>query len=370
MLNAISLSEKPLSPLIRKIRSINELTQASFAKLFNPPVTQSTVARWENGEQTPDKVHFPKIAYFIDLTLEDLETLVQSSQIDLTNLRIKKKVFSPNKKHLKVFRRGVSAWNKWRNKNPNVIPELTGIKLTAEDLDGVNLREADLRTVTFENVNLNNSLLENANLEGSKLKHVSFILANLRGANFNNTKIIESNFNESNCNKAVFENAFICNCSVDGASFWKCNFKEAESESFSISKKTMEDEPDRLLILNNTELLRQAIAEGESRIVRELLTHALIDNDIKREIYDLKDILRDGCLGYNHLSYKEVIDFFSAEFEVRKQYFDTSQEEMDSLIVQMLKLPPFPGATRVFIKGKLSSGYKEEARMGNLEGSD
>jgi DNA-binding transcriptional regulator YiaG len=339
MLNAISPSEKTLAPLIRRIRSVNELTQYSFGKLFDPPVTQSTIARWENGEQNPDKVHFLKIAYFVDLTLKDIERVVQNPQTNLTNWEIKKKVFSPNKKHLKVLRRGVTAWNKWRDKNPDVIPELTGIELNDEDLDRINLTKADLRSVKFENVNLNGSLLENANLEGSKLKHVSFILANLRSTNFSSTEIIKSNFNESNCNRAVFDHAFIYNCSVEGASFWECNFNETKSKNISTPKKTIKNESDELSKLNNVEFLYQAIKESQPHIIRELLTQILIDDDIQREKCCLKDVLRNGIIGYNHLSYYDLIYKFSAQLDVREKYFDIPPKEMDSLIIQILDLP-------------------------------
>lgn len=279
-------TDKPLAKLVKIIRSVNELTQASLGKLFDPPVTQSTIARWENGEQMPDKIHFPKIAYFLDLTLEDLERLIQNPQLNLTKWEVKKKALSPNKKHHKVFRRGVAAWNKWRDKNPDVVPELTGLELNNEDLDGINLSKADLRGVKFQGVSLNSSLLENANLEGSDVKHtfflsanlnnanlnnanlkyvkfnssqlikssfckttlshISFVFANLNDANFSNTKIIQSQFNEANCNRVVFDNAYICNCSVYGASFWECSFKETESENISISKEEKLDQVDQV----------------------------------------------------------------------------------------------------------------------------
>ncbi|MGL5835834.1 MAG: helix-turn-helix domain-containing protein, partial [Waterburya sp.] len=54
-------SNKSLGELIKKIRTTNNLTQTDFGKQFEPSVTQSTVARWENGIQTPDRTHFPKI---------------------------------------------------------------------------------------------------------------------------------------------------------------------------------------------------------------------------------------------------------------------------------------------------------------------
>lgn len=49
------LSMTSLPQLIKNVRKRSSLTQANFGQLFNPPVAQPTVARWEKGEQVPVK---------------------------------------------------------------------------------------------------------------------------------------------------------------------------------------------------------------------------------------------------------------------------------------------------------------------------
>lgn len=359
------LTDKPLAKLIKIIRNVNELTQASLGKLFEPPVTQSTIARWENGEQMPDKVHFPKIAYFLDLTLEDLERLLQNPQSNLANWKIKKKALSPNKKHLKVFRRGVTSWNKWRDKNPDVIPELTGIELDTENLDGINLSQADLRGVILKAVTLNNSLLENANLEGAALKHVSFLSSNLRNANFSkanlkyvkfndsklskssfytatlskisfvfanlndvnfsNTKIIGVNFNESNCNRAVFDNAFVCNCSVYGASFWGCSFKETESENISISEKK-----DKWFEINNIEFSQSIFLQRNN--------YNAFKNIVKRfhyeeEIISISNVIAETYSSFEHDNKKHIFSYDLDLNKTQKSYENISIIKRENSII-------------------------------------
>lgn len=346
-INPFKPTDKPISKLIKIIRNVNELTQASLGKLFEPSVTQSTIARWENGEQMPDKVHFPKIAYFLDLSLEDLERLVQNPQTSLTNWKIKKKALSPNKKHLKVFRRGVTSWNKWRDKNLDVIPELTGIELDTENLDGINLSKADLRGVTFKSVTLNNSLLENANLEGANLNDVlflssnlsnanfsnanlkymkfnnskliessfykatlskiSFAFANLNDANFSNTKITGVDFNESNCNRAVFDNAYICNSSVYGASFWESSFKETESENISISKQK-----DELFEINNIEFAQSIFLQRNNHNVFKNIVSMFHH---EQEIISISNILIETYSIFRHDNKTYI---FSYDFDSNK----------------------------------------------------
>ena len=157
-----SSPNKLLAELIKRIRSTNKLTQTSFGQLFHPPVTQSTIARWENGEQMPDKVHLPKIAHFLDSTQDELQQLIENPLINLDNLHIEKKILTPNKKHLRILKRGVIAWNKWREKNPDIIPELAGLELSHYDLDeinNINFNQADLREANLSNLSCNSPIL-------------------------------------------------------------------------------------------------------------------------------------------------------------------------------------------------------------------
>ncbi len=48
------------------------------------------------------------------------------------------------KKHLKTLRRGVEAWNVWREKNPDARPDLRDADLTDADLTDADLTHADL----------------------------------------------------------------------------------------------------------------------------------------------------------------------------------------------------------------------------------
>lgn len=270
-----SSSNRLLAQLIKKIRSTNELTQTSFGQLFEPPVTQSTIARWENGEQIPDQVHFPKIAYFFDFTCVELQKILENPHVDINGLHIEKKILTPNKKHLRILKRGVTSWNNWRKKNPDVIPELAGLELSYYDLDEINLSQADLRKAnlsnlsscrsTFDYANLqganlnqvwfNNSNFDNANLGraslrfvnfneaklieanfySSKLSSVEFCSANLRKANLDEANIIGTDFREANCNKASFNNTKISDSFVYGASFWETNLNEVKLENVYIS---------------------------------------------------------------------------------------------------------------------------------------
>ena len=74
--------------------------------------------------------------------------------------------------HLARLREGVQAWNRWREDNPGIRPELTGA-----DGGGVNLSGADLAGADFTRAELAGSDLSKARLFG-----VDFREANLFGA--------------------------------------------------------------------------------------------------------------------------------------------------------------------------------------------
>ena len=71
--------------LVKKFRKIRSLTQKDFGRLLNPSVAQPTVARWEKGEQLPDRKYFPKIASLVDFTLEDLFKFVEEPLADVVD---------------------------------------------------------------------------------------------------------------------------------------------------------------------------------------------------------------------------------------------------------------------------------------------
>ena len=64
-----------------------------------------------------------------------------------------------NAEHMKILKEGVETWNKWREKNPGIVPDLSGA-----DLRGTNLFGADLRRM-----NLGGAFLSRAYLRGAYL---------------------------------------------------------------------------------------------------------------------------------------------------------------------------------------------------------
>lgn len=293
-------SNKSLGELIKRIRKTNNLTQAAFGQLFEPSVTQSTIARWEKGTQTPDKIHFPKIASLLSISDDELLEIIEEPLLCANDLdiEIENKTLNHNKRHLAMLKKGVRAWNKWRERNPHIIPQLSGIDIYLgkySNLDGYNFNDANLagfkgtvvsfdraslRRANLEKANFKESGFEEADLTGANLKQVdinscSFDRAILRNANLSeasikystliqtdwegseinrakfvdlnlskailkkvkisDTKLININFKEANFNETSLYKTILHKCSIYGASFLETNLNNIENKGIYVS---------------------------------------------------------------------------------------------------------------------------------------
>jgi hypothetical protein len=76
-----------------------------------------------------------------------------------------------NDEHVALLKKGVAAWDEWRNANREIDP----------DLSEANLRKADLREANLGGANLSTANLSDANLRGASLVEANFTGADLTG---------------------------------------------------------------------------------------------------------------------------------------------------------------------------------------------
>jgi hypothetical protein len=82
-----------------------------------------------------------------------------------------------NPEHIKILHQGVSAWNKWRVKNPRLIP----------DLAEADLREANLAMANLGAANLTAANLGAADLHGANLTAANLMWTDLEDSDFTNS---------------------------------------------------------------------------------------------------------------------------------------------------------------------------------------
>ena len=117
-------------------------------------------------------------------------------------------------RHLAMLRRGVQVWNKWRENNPDVKPELNGVNLEHANLIGFNFYNADLA-----GAKLIGAKLAAASLSGAKLSG-----ANLTDANLTNSNLTEANLTYANLTDANFTSANLTGANLAYAGIFRANF--------------------------------------------------------------------------------------------------------------------------------------------------
>lgn len=107
-----------------------------------------------------------------------------------------------NKEHLAILRQGVRIWNKWRQRNPELKPDLSSARL-----QGANLRGADFSDMSLIGTDLSKADLSLSDFDGTSLNMVGFDGANLRGAQITVATIVNSSFRGADLTKADLHNS-------------------------------------------------------------------------------------------------------------------------------------------------------------------
>jgi len=88
-----------------------------------------------------------------------------------------------NQEYLDVLEQGVDEWNKWREENPEIRPDLHKANLSRGNLRLAYLHKASLRAANLGGTNLRGADLSGAYLLGAYLRGANLRGADLSGAN-------------------------------------------------------------------------------------------------------------------------------------------------------------------------------------------
>jgi Pentapeptide repeats (8 copies) len=112
-----------------------------------------------------------------------------------------------NDEHVAMLKKGVTAWNAWRDKNESVVPDLSEANLSGAILIGADLNSADLSGADLSGADLNSAHLWHANLSGTNLRgaglgSTDLTVANLSGANLSGIRLFSTILRETNLSGA------------------------------------------------------------------------------------------------------------------------------------------------------------------------
>lgn len=119
-----------------------------------------------------------------------------------------------NEEHEEMLWTGVDKWNRWRERNPKVKPDLSGANLSRADLSGANLSgtdlngasliEAVLTKTSFEKADLRKAFLIDAYLSMAILRNADLQETNLSGAELSGADLSRAKMRRADLSKAVF----------------------------------------------------------------------------------------------------------------------------------------------------------------------
>lgn len=115
---------------------------------------------------------------------------------------------------VKILKQGVKAWNKWRQENPEILPDLTAIEMLQSNLGGINFDAADLTDAKLGGsylggANLINAALSFADLSGTVFDAAELVHANLSDSNLSGASLNGTNLHVANLRRAVLRDVSV-----------------------------------------------------------------------------------------------------------------------------------------------------------------
>jgi len=116
-----------------------------------------------------------------------------------------------NPEHLEILKQGVEQWNRWREDNPDVAPDLRYADLRAANLCGAHLRKADLSSADLRMADFHGANLSGAALRGANLSGVSLGRANLHYTNICSANLAQTDFSGAGVGSTIFDDVYMSN---------------------------------------------------------------------------------------------------------------------------------------------------------------
>jgi uncharacterized protein YjbI with pentapeptide repeats len=117
-----------------------------------------------------------------------------------------------NEEQLNLLQQDMKAWNRWRQENREIRPNLHGANLS-----GANLNQANLLLANLSGANLSGAELYRAELHGANLSGANLSLANLSGADLTKADLTEADLSKAD----------LCGANLSGANLFETNFYRA-----------------------------------------------------------------------------------------------------------------------------------------------
>jgi len=132
-----------------------------------------------------------------------------------------------NTEHLKILKSGVEDWNKWREGNENIEPDLSGVNLSGANLSEANLSKAEISGSDLYGANLSKAKINKAELIGALLAKANLSGADLSKANLSGADLSEANLSGAYLSGADFSDAYLSETNLSEADLSEANLSGA-----------------------------------------------------------------------------------------------------------------------------------------------
>jgi uncharacterized protein YjbI with pentapeptide repeats len=137
-----------------------------------------------------------------------------------------------NEEQVALLKQGADAWNAWRERNLDILPDLsqadfTGMDITEADLAGADLRKTNLSRSNLTRADLTGVDITEADLGQARLRRATLRTAKLRRANFNEANLSHADLTGADLYKAYLSGAYLSGTDLNEANLNEANFNEA-----------------------------------------------------------------------------------------------------------------------------------------------
>ncbi len=137
-------------------------------------------------------------------------------------------IYMANEEYLALLKTGVDAWNDWRQRNPEIQPDLSEADLSSVDLIGVNLRRVNLYRANFTGADLRGVIFNGADVSGANFTGADLTWTNLEGANLNFTNLSQVNLSGNNLRKSSLCTSNLRGANLTGVDLYEVNLMGAD----------------------------------------------------------------------------------------------------------------------------------------------
>ena len=142
---------------------------------------------------------------------------------------------------LSILKKGVGAWNKWREQNGTTKVDLSGAVLSGLNLSGIDFRDARLTRVDFREANLQRARLSLANLSRATLIGTSLHRANLKETRLAHTILLNADLRDADLSSAYLHKTVLATTDLTGAYLYKAHFSEVYLNNSKFTNVSLAD---------------------------------------------------------------------------------------------------------------------------------